>query len=124
MVGELRTSRCSSWIWKRQRNQRSNCQHLLDHEKARECQKNIYFSFIDYTKAFDIVDHYKLWKIIKEMGIPDHLTCLPSGSDGKAFACNMGDPGLIHGSGISPGEGNGNPFLYSCLENPMEGGAW
>ena len=45
-------------------------------EKAREFQKNIYFCFIDYTKAFDCVDHNKLWKILKEMGKPDHLTCL------------------------------------------------
>ena len=45
-------------------------------EKASEFQKNIYFSFIDYAKAFDCVDHNKLWKILKEMGIPDHLTCL------------------------------------------------
>ena len=45
-------------------------------EKAREFQKNIYFCFIDYTKALDCVDHNKLWKILKEMGIPDHLTCL------------------------------------------------
>ena len=45
-------------------------------EKAREFQKNIYFCFIDYIKVFDCVDHNKLWKIIKEMGIPDHLTCL------------------------------------------------
>ena len=45
-------------------------------EKAREFQKNIYFCFIDYAKAFDYVDHSKLWKILKEMGIPDHLTCL------------------------------------------------
>ena len=45
-------------------------------EKAREFQKNIYFCFIDYAKAFDCVDHNKLWKILKEMGIPDHLTCL------------------------------------------------
>ena len=45
-------------------------------EKAREFQKNIYFCFIDYTKAFDCVDHDKLWKILREMGIPDHLTCL------------------------------------------------
>ena len=44
--------------------------------KAREFQKNIYFCFIDYAKAFDRVDHNKLWKILKEMGIPDHLTCL------------------------------------------------
>ena len=45
-------------------------------EKAREFQKNIYFWFIDYAKAFDYVDHNKLWKILQEMGIPDHLTCL------------------------------------------------
>ena len=45
-------------------------------EKAREFQKNIYLCFIDYTKAFDCVDHNKLWKALKEMGIPDHLTCL------------------------------------------------
>ena len=45
-------------------------------EKEREFQKNIYFCFIDYVKAFDCVDHNKLWKILKEMGIPDHLTCL------------------------------------------------
>ena len=45
-------------------------------EKAREFQKNIYFCFTDYAKPFDCVDHNKLWKILKEMGIPDHLTCL------------------------------------------------
>ena len=45
-------------------------------EKTREFQKNIYFCFIDYAKAFDCVDHNKLWKILKAMGIPDHLTCL------------------------------------------------
>ena len=45
-------------------------------EKAREFQKNTYFYFIDYAKAFDWVDHNKLWKILQEMGIPDHLTCL------------------------------------------------
>ena len=45
-------------------------------EKAREFQKNIHFCFIDYAKAFDFVDHNKLWKILKEVGIPDHLTCL------------------------------------------------
>ena len=52
-------------------------------EKAREFQKNIYFCFIDYGKAFDCVDHNKLWKILKEMGIPDHLTCLL----GNLYAC-------------------------------------
>ena len=52
------------------------CQHLLNHQKARELQKNIYFCFVDYAKAFDCVDHNKLWETLKEIGIPDHLTCL------------------------------------------------
>ena len=56
------------------RNQISNIRWMI--EKAREFQKNIYFCFIDYAKAFDCVDHNKLWKILREMGIPDHLTCL------------------------------------------------
>jgi len=58
-------------IW----NQRSNCQYLLDHQKSKRVPKSIYFCFIDYAKAFDCVDHNKQWKILKEMGIPDHLTC-------------------------------------------------
>ena len=48
----------------------------------------------------------------------------PGGSDGKASACNAGDPGSIPGSGRSPGEGNGNSLQYSCLEIPMDGGVW
>ena len=48
----------------------------------------------------------------------------PGGSEGKVSACNAGDLGLIPGSGRSPGEGNGNPLQYSCLENPMDKGAW
>ena len=56
------------------RDQISNIHWIM--EKAREFQKNIYFCFIDYTKAFDCVDHIKLWKILQEMGIPGHLTCL------------------------------------------------
>ena len=54
------------------RDQIANISWIM--EKARELQKNIYFCFIDYDKAFDCVDHNKLWKIMKEMGIPDHLT--------------------------------------------------
>ena len=54
------TSRCSSWILKRQRNQRSNCQQPLDHRKSKRVPENIYFCFIDYDKAFDCVDHSKL----------------------------------------------------------------
>ena len=55
------------------RDQNDNISWII--KKAREFQKNIYFFFIDYAKAFDCVDHNKLWKILKEMGIPDHLTC-------------------------------------------------
>ena len=57
------------WCW-------THCQHPLDYRKRREFQKNIYFCFIDYAKAFDCVDHNKLWKILKEMGTSDHLTYL------------------------------------------------
>ena len=56
------------------RDQTANIHWII--EKAREFQKNVYFCFIDYAKAFDCVDHNKLWKILQEMGIPDHLTCL------------------------------------------------
>ena len=56
------------------RDQIANIRWIM--EKTREFQKNIYFCFIDYAKAFDCVDHKKLWKILQEMGIPDHLTCL------------------------------------------------
>ena len=57
---------------RRTRDQIANIYWII--KKAREFHKNIYFCFIDYTKAFDCVDHNKLWKIFKEMGIPDHLT--------------------------------------------------
>ena len=56
------------------RDQIANIRWII--EKARQFQKNIYFCFIDYAKAFECVDHNKLWKILKEMGIPDHLSCL------------------------------------------------
>ena len=56
------------------RDQIANISWII--KKSREFQKNIYFCFIDYVKAFDYVDHNKLWKILKEMGIPDYLTCL------------------------------------------------
>ena len=63
---------------RRTRDQIANIYWII--EKAKEFQKNIYFCFIDYAKAFDCVDHNKLWKILKEVGIPDHLTC-KSGSN-------------------------------------------
>ena len=59
---------------RRTRDQIANIRRII--EKARDFQKNIYFCFTDYSKAFDCVDHNKLWKILKEIGIPDHLTCL------------------------------------------------
>ena len=59
-----------------QRNQRSSCQIIWIMEKAREFHKNIYFCFIDHNKAFDCCVGHTNWKILKEMGIPDHLTCL------------------------------------------------
>ena len=99
-VCELRISRCSNRIQQRQRNQRSNCQYPLDYRKrkrvpekniyfcfidnakpltvwiTREFQKNIYFCLTDYIKTSDCVDHNKWWKVLQDMGIPDHFTCL------------------------------------------------
>ena len=70
------TSRCSSWIKKRQRNQGSNWQYPLDHQKSKRVpEKHLFLLYWLYQKPF-CVDHSKLWKILKEMGIPDHLTCL------------------------------------------------
>ena len=69
----------------------------------------------------------KLQETRKEKSIFGTLSCpldFPGGSDGKASAYNAGDLGSIPGSGRSPGEGNGNPLQYSCLENAMDGGAW
>ena len=64
-------------------------------------------------------------KTYSPLSAPEKISSVyPGGSDGKASAYNAGDPGLIPGSGRSPGEGNGNPLQYSCLENPMDGGAW
>ena len=85
-------------------------------EKAREFQKNIYFCFIDYAKAFDCVDHNKLWKIVEEMGIPDHLTCLLKNTyAGQEAIVRTG-----HGSTDWFQIGKGVPqgcILSSCLLN-------
>ena len=67
-------------------------------EKAREFQRNIYFCLIDYAKAFDLVDHNKLWKILKEMGIPDHLTCLLRNLYTDQEATLRTGPGTLDGS--------------------------
>ena len=63
-------------------------------KKQGEFQKNIYFCFLDYTKAFDCVDHNKLWKILKEMGIPDHLTCFLK----NLYACQEAAVKTRHGT--------------------------
>src|SRR5574342_366942 len=78
-------------------------------EKAREFQKNIYFCFIDYAKAFDCVDHNKLWKILKEMGIPDHLICLLRNLYYRAPA--LGQP-------AGPGRWN-RPTAMRALRSPV-----
>ena len=63
-----------------------------------------------------------MWNIAALRGV-QLFGGFPGGLEGKVSVCNAGDPGLISGSGRSPGEGNGNPLQYSCLENPMDGGA-
>ena len=75
-VHELWTSRYTAGLRKAE-GQRSSCQHPLVHQKSKRVpEKKIHFCFIDYAKVFDCVDYNKLQKILKEMGIPDHLTCL------------------------------------------------
>ena len=124
------------------RDQIANIRWIM--EKAREFQKNIYFCFIDYAKTFGCVDHNKLWKILKEMGIPDHLTSLLRNMyAGQEATVRTGHgttdwfqigKGVRQGCILSPclfnfyaeyiGEGNGTGLQYSCLESPMDGGAW
>ena len=74
------------------RDQIANIHWII--EKTREFQKNIYFWFIDYAKAFDCVDHNKLWTILKEMGIPDHLACLLR----NLYACQVATVRTGHGT--------------------------
>ena len=101
-------------------------------EKTRGFQKNIYFCFIDFAKAFDHVDHNKLWKILKEMEIPDHLTCLLRNLYASQEATVRTRRGTMDwfqiGKGVHLGclfgEGHGTPLQYFCLENLMGRGAW
>ena len=85
-------------------------------EKAKEFQKNIYFCFIDYTKAFDYVDHNKLWKILKEMGTPDHLTCLLSNLYADQEATVRTRHGTTHWFQIGKGV-HQDCILSPCLFN-------
>ena len=71
---ELPDVQAGFWKGRGTRDQIANIRWIM--EKTREFRKNIYFCFLDYAKAFDCVDKNQLWKILKEMGIPDHLTCL------------------------------------------------
>ena len=88
----------------------------MDTEKAREFQKKIYFCFTDYSKAFERVDHNKLWKILKEMGIPDHLICLLR----NMYACQEATVRTLCGTTnwfkIKKGIGQGS-LLSPCLLN-------
>ena len=93
---------------KRKRNQRSNCQHPLDHRESKRIQKNIYFCFIDYTIVFDCVDHNNLWKILQEMGIPDHLTCLLR----NLYAGQEATVRTGHGTTLVPNQERSTSRLY------------
>ena len=81
-------------------------------EKAREFQKNIDFCFIDYAKAFDCVEYYKLWKILKEMGIPDHLTCL------LRNLCAVQEATVRIGHGTTDWFQIGKGVCQSCILSP------
>ena len=85
-------------------------------EKGREFQKNIYFCFIDYAKAFDYVDHNKLWKFLKEMGIPDHLTCLLRNLNADQEATVRTGHGTTDGFQLGKGVCQGC-ILSPCLFN-------
>ena len=96
------------------RNQVANIHWII--EKARAFQKNIYFCFIDYAKVFDCVDHDKLWKILKEMGIPDHLTCLLRNQYAGQEATVITGHGTTHWFQIGKGVCQGC-ILSPCLFN-------
>ena len=96
------------------RDQIANIRWIM--EKAREFQKNIYFCFMDYAKAFDCVNHNQLWKILKEMGIPDHLTCLLRNLDAGQEATVRTGHGTTDWFQIGKGVGQGS-ILSPCLFN-------
>ena len=90
-------------------NQIANIRRII--EKAKEFQKNVYFCFIDYAKAFDCVDHNKLWKILQEMGIPGHLTCLLRNLySGQEVTIRTG-----HGTRLVPNQERSTSSLYIAI---------
>ena len=96
------------------RDQIANIRWII--KKARELQENIYFCFIDYAKAFDCVDHHKLWKILQVMGIPDHLTCLLRNLCAGQEATVITGHGMIDWFQIRKGVSQGC-ILSPCLFN-------
>ena len=92
------------------RDQVANIHWII--KKAREFQKNIYFCFIDYAKAFDCVDHNRLWKILKEMGIPEHLTCL------LRNLCSGQEETVRTGHGITDLFQRGKGICKGCIWSP------
>ena len=100
------------------RDQIANIRWII--KKAREFQKNIYFCFLDYAKAFDYVDHNKLWKILQEMGIPDHLTCLLRNLCAGQEATVRPGHGTTDWFQIGKGVGQGyilSPCLFSYMQS-------
>ena len=82
------------------------------------------YNSVEQKPPWNYFQGRKIWAVIGELLDVQCLKDFPGGSDGKASVYNVGDPGSIPGLGIFPREGNGNPLQYSCLENPMDGGAW
>ena len=97
------------------RDQIANIRWII--KKTREFQKNIYFCVIDYAKAFDCVDHNKLWQILKEMGIPDHLTCLLRNLYAGQEATVRTGHGTKDWFQIRKGVCQGERILSACLSN-------
>ena len=118
-VHEKRMSRGTGWIRKDRgtRDQIANICWII--EKTREFQKNIYFCFIDYAKAFDCVDDNKLWKILKEMEIPDHLTYLLRNLDAGQEAIIKTGYGATYWFQIGKGV-HQHSILSPCLFNYAE----
>ena len=108
------------------RKGRGTRDQIVNIKKAREFQKNIYFCFIDYAKAFECVDHNKLWKILKEMGIPDHLTCLLRNLYAGQEAAVRTGHGTTDWFQIGKGVCQGcilSPCLFTYMQNIMRN-AW
>ena len=93
------------------RDQVANIRWII--EKARDFQENIYFCFTDYAKAFDCMDHNKLWKILQEMGIPDHLTCLLRNLYAVEATVRIG-----HGHGTADWFQIGKGVRQGCISSP------